>query len=130
MVPSMKGRAIGITSQAMTTSPSETIAPARVPGTDMLPNVLRDAGRCLSAHRGVKVTSLLDPLVLSSLQIVVPLQDMSHACTSLLKNHVVIRTLRNLDSLPKVAHRSPYWHSAELLHFIAPDSQCNTFNTY
>src|ERR1700674_1621871 len=38
--PSMNGRATGITSQARTAGPSETIAPARVPGTDTLPNVL------------------------------------------------------------------------------------------
>ncbi len=30
-VPSMNGRAMGIASHAMTTNPSETIAPARVP---------------------------------------------------------------------------------------------------
>jgi hypothetical protein len=63
--PSMNGRAMGITSQARTASPSETIAPARVPGTDTLPHVLGDAGRCLSAGRGVNVTSVMDRLVLS-----------------------------------------------------------------
>ncbi len=83
-VPSMKRCDIGMTSQAITTSPSETIAPARVPGTDKVPNVPRDAGRCLSARRSVGVTSLLWFI----------------------------------------------WHSAELLHFKAPDSQCNTFSTY
>jgi hypothetical protein len=44
---------MGITSQASTTSPSETIAPARVPGTDKLPNVPVVEGRCLSVRRGI-----------------------------------------------------------------------------
>lgn len=43
-----------MTSQAMTTSPSETIAPARVPGTDKFPKVPGDAGRSLSVFRGNK----------------------------------------------------------------------------
>jgi len=50
-VPRRNGRARGITSQAMTTSPSETIAPARVPGTDKFPNAPGDAGRCLTVFR-------------------------------------------------------------------------------
>ena len=58
-VPSMNGRAIGITSHAMRPSPSDTIAPARVPGTDKVPNALRDAGRCGSTDRPVKVTSVV-----------------------------------------------------------------------
>jgi hypothetical protein len=33
----MNGRATGMAIQAITTSPSVTIAPARVPGTDTLP---------------------------------------------------------------------------------------------
>jgi hypothetical protein len=53
-VPSRNGRAMGITSQAMTTSPSETIAPARVPGTEKFPNVPGEAGRCLCVFRGDK----------------------------------------------------------------------------
>ena len=63
--PSMNGRAMGITSQARTASPSETIAPARVPGTDTLPHVLGDAGLGLSVIRAVKVTSVMDRLVFS-----------------------------------------------------------------
>jgi hypothetical protein len=63
--PRINGRAMGITSQARTASPSETIAPARVPGTDTLPHVLGDAVRGLSAGRGVNVTSVMDRLVLS-----------------------------------------------------------------
>ncbi len=63
--PRMNGRAMGITSQARTASPSETIAPARVPGMDTLPQVLGDAGPGLSAGRGVIVTSVMDRLVLS-----------------------------------------------------------------
>jgi len=63
--PRMNGRAMGITSQARTASPSETIAPARVPGTDTLPQLLGDAGRGLSVGRGVNVTSVMDRLVLS-----------------------------------------------------------------
>jgi hypothetical protein len=58
-VPSRNGRATGIVSQAITTSPIETIAPARVPGTDTLPKALREAGRCFSVLR--KVTSHLTP---------------------------------------------------------------------
>jgi hypothetical protein len=54
-VPSINGRAMGIVSHAMTISPPETIAPARVPGTVKLPNVLRDAGRCFSLNRSIKV---------------------------------------------------------------------------
>jgi hypothetical protein len=53
-VPSMNGRAMGITSQAMTTRPTETIAPARVPGTDKFPNVPREADCCLSVFRDDK----------------------------------------------------------------------------
>jgi hypothetical protein len=63
--PRMNGRAMGITSQARTASPSETTAPARVPGTDTLPQLLGDAGRGLSVGRGVNVTSVMDRLVLS-----------------------------------------------------------------
>jgi hypothetical protein len=63
--PRMNGRAMGITSQARTASPSETIAPARVPGTDTLPHVPGDAGRGLSGCRAVRVTSVMDRLVLS-----------------------------------------------------------------
>ena len=61
--PRMNGRAMGMTSQARTASPSETIAPARVPGMDTLPQVLGDAGRGLSVIRGVNVTSVMDRLV-------------------------------------------------------------------
>ena len=46
-VASMNGRARGIAIHARTTIPIETIAPARVPGTDTLPKAPREAGRCL-----------------------------------------------------------------------------------
>jgi len=61
-VPSMNGRASGITSQAIRTSPSETIAPARVPGTDILPKLLGEVGRCLSVVRGIE-SHLLYPMI-------------------------------------------------------------------
>lgn len=66
--PSMNGRAMGITSQARTASPSETTAPARVPGTDTVPNGLGDVDRGRSAGRGVRITSLMDRLVLAGAQ--------------------------------------------------------------
>ena len=53
-VPTMNGRAIGITSQAMSTNPSETIAPARVPGTDKFPKELGEAERGFSGLGGDK----------------------------------------------------------------------------
>ena len=40
----MNKRATGIAIQAIITSPSDTIAPARVPGTDTFPNALSVAG--------------------------------------------------------------------------------------
>jgi hypothetical protein len=63
--PSMNGRPMGITSQARTARPSETIAPARFPGTDTLPHVVGEVGRGLSAIRAVNVTSVMDRLVIS-----------------------------------------------------------------
>jgi hypothetical protein len=50
-VPSMNGRATGMAIHARTTIPTETIAPARVPGTEMLPKAPRDAGFCLGVIR-------------------------------------------------------------------------------
>jgi hypothetical protein len=49
----MNGLATGIAIHAITTIPRETIAPARVPGTDILPKAPRDAGRFLWIVRGV-----------------------------------------------------------------------------
>jgi hypothetical protein len=54
MVPSIKGRAIGIANQARTTSPREIMAPVRVPGTDTFPKLVSDAGRSFSIFRGLK----------------------------------------------------------------------------
>ena len=47
-MPRINTRATGIASQAIITSPSETTAPARVPGTDTFPNALSVAGFLLS----------------------------------------------------------------------------------
>ena len=61
-VPRMNGRATGIAIQARATIPSETIAPARVPGTDRLPNERREASRCLSVLCVAKLHLPLDCL--------------------------------------------------------------------
>jgi hypothetical protein len=51
----MKRRATGIAIHAIITSPSETIAPARVPGTDTFPNALSVAGLRLSVFGWVSI---------------------------------------------------------------------------
>ena len=56
VVPRINGRAMGITNHAITKSPSETIAPARVPGTDKLPKPPAEPGTALSVRRGMRVT--------------------------------------------------------------------------
>src|SRR4029077_9568985 len=53
-VPRMNGRATGMAIHASTTRPRETIAPARVPGTEKLPNAPRATWRCLSSLGGIK----------------------------------------------------------------------------
>jgi hypothetical protein len=50
-VPIMNTRASGTANQATRTRPTETTAPARVPGTEMLPNVLGEECRGLSSPR-------------------------------------------------------------------------------
>jgi hypothetical protein len=52
-VPNINNRATGIAIQAITTNPIETIAPARVPGTDTFPNALSVAGLRLSVFGSV-----------------------------------------------------------------------------
>jgi hypothetical protein len=57
-VPNIKIRATGIAIQAITTNPTETIAPARVPGTDTFPNALSVAGLRLSVFGSVNNYSI------------------------------------------------------------------------